>query len=274
MFKGDSDSFILPLAAYAESLARQAGEVLISERKNQSFSLDYKRGVELVTTADLAADALIRAGIESVYPDHNILSEESAPDFSDPQALMGPLWVIDPIDGTVNFANQQPAVAVSIAFAVDGVTQVGVVHCPFMKETFTAVRGRGAFCNGQPIKAAHITELRQALVATGFPYEKEGVPHLLQRLQQVMAKVQDVRRMGSAAIDICYVAAGRLGAYYETVNPWDMAAGYLIAREAGAQVGRFAKAKSLMPEELNGEHLLVASPPLFEPLQQILEPTL
>ncbi|MFB9885466.1 inositol monophosphatase family protein [Balneatrix alpica] len=259
-----------PLAAYAQSLARQAGTLLVQERQQASFSLELKRGIELVTSADIKADACIRQGIEACYPDHLILSEESSPHLSPQQLKQGPVWIIDPIDGTVNFANGQPAVAVSIAFAWNGEVQVGVVHCPFLQETFSAVRGQGAYLNGLPLQVQPPLSVASALVATGFPYERAPRAALLARLSRVMAEVQDVRRLGSAAIDLCYVAAGRLAGYFETVKPWDMAAGALIVHEAGGVIGRSGALTSGLPAELDGEHLVAASPAFLPQLLELL----
>ena len=136
---------------FAADLARRAGEMIVRARADQGLDLSYKDGTELLTSADLQADEFIRGEIEQVFPGHAILSEESSPDISDPDALWGPLWVVDPIDGTVNYAYNMHQTAVSIAFAVDGEVQAGAVCCPFFDEMFTGRRGAGAWLNGQPI---------------------------------------------------------------------------------------------------------------------------
>ncbi|MFH1571363.1 MAG: inositol monophosphatase family protein [Gemmatimonadota bacterium] len=149
----------------------------------------------------------------------------------------GPLWIVDPIGGTVNYTYGHPQVFVSIAFALDGQVQVGVVHAPFQGETFAAARGAGARLNGEPIRPSDSAELRRALVATGFPYERERREALLPRLRQVLLHCRGIRRAGSVAIDLCWVAAGRLDGFYETLSPWDIAAGRLMVTEAGGGWG-------------------------------------
>ena len=194
---------------FAEDLARRAGVLIAEARADRALDLSYKEGIELLTSADLQSDQLIRSEIEQTFPDHYILSEESSPDFTDPAQLHGPLWIIDPIDGTVNYAYNQQQVAVSIAFAEGGQVQVGVVRCPFVDETFTARRGAGAYLNGHAIRTSECSELSRALIGTGFPYAAEGRVALVDRLRRVLGHCRDIRRVGSAAIDLCWVAMGR-----------------------------------------------------------------
>ncbi len=255
----------------AIAIARQAGDLIRSAREEQSFSQDYKAGHELVTSADLKSDQLIRALLQLAFPDHSILSEESSPDYSDTTALQKPMWIIDPIDGTVNYAHGLQQVAISIAYAEQGEVKVGVVYNPFLDELFTAVSGEPAQLNGKVIKVSETCELKKALIATGFPYDKSLIPTLLPRLHQVLNNCQDIRRMGSAAIDICYVAAGRLDGYYETVSPWDFAAARLIALQAGALAGHLDGCPDNFPPALYGEQMLVANPNLFSSLIRLLQ---
>ena len=254
----------------AEDLAFKAGKSIVEARQEQLLKFSYKDGVELLTSADLSADRLIRAGIESAFPDHSILSEESSPDLSDPDALLGPLWIIDPIDGTVNYAYNHHQVAVSIAFACEGVVRAGVVHCPFQEETFSAVRGGGALLNGAPICASRCSELARALIGTGFPYDRDGRVALVDRLRKVLFACRDIRRIGSAAADICWVAMGRLDGYYETIQPWDFAAAALIAREAGARIGHLGGVPAGQLPELWGRELVVAAPGIYTALRALL----
>ena len=223
-----------------------------------------------MTSADLSADQLIRAGIESAFPDHLILSEESSPDLPDAGDLQAPLWIIDPIDGTVNYAYNQHQVAVSIAFAYQGIMRAGVVHCPFQGETFSAIRGKGARLNGTSILASECSELARALIGTGFPYDQGGRVALVDRLCTVLFACRDIRRIGSAAVDICWVAMGRLDGYYETINPWDFAAAALIAREAGARVGHLGEVPEGQLSELWGQELVVAAPGIYAALRDLL----
>ncbi|MFG1489202.1 inositol monophosphatase family protein [Oceanospirillum sp. HFRX-1_2] len=254
----------------AIAIAQQAGELIRTAREEQNFSQDYKAGHELVTSADLKSDQMIRALLQLSFPDHGILSEESSPDYSNTEILYQPIWIIDPIDGTVNYAHGLQQVAISIAYAEQGEVKVGVVYNPFLDELFTAVAGEPAQLNGKDIQASETAELKKALIATGFPYDKTLIPTLLPRLHQVLNNCQDIRRMGSAAIDICYVAAGRLDGYYETVSPWDFAAARLIALQAGALAGHLDGCPDNIPPALYGEQMLVANPTLYPLLERLL----
>ena len=255
---------------FIKILALEAGKLIVEKRKNNELSLSLKNDIELVTTADLAADQLIKKMIQSHYPDHRILSEELSPDFSNDDIYKNPLWIIDPIDGTVNYAHHHHQVSVSIAFFDKGTVQVGVVHSPFQKETFWACLGEGAFMNDTPIKVSECSLMKSALIATGFPYQKDHIKHLVNRLESVLKNYQDIRRIGSAALDICWVAMGRLEGYYETVKPWDMAAGFLIAQEAGALTGNLYPSKINIPSGCNGNDLVVATPQIFDHLVDLL----
>lgn len=165
-----SDSVSLrEITDFAEALAREAGELIRHERQENTLRTDYKQQTELVTHADVMADEFITGAIRERFPDHRILSEETMPDLSQAEELDTPLWIIDPIDGTVNYAYGHPQVAVSIAYAERGQVQVGVVHAPFPNETFRATKGEGATLNGQAIRHSGAKEPRQSLFATGFP---------------------------------------------------------------------------------------------------------
>lgn len=258
------------IADFAEQIAREAGELIVRERTDNKLRTDYKAQTELVTHADVMADELIASAIRARFPEDRILSEEAAPDRSQAENLDTPLWIVDPIDGTVNYAYGHPQVAVSIAYADKGRVQVGVVHAPFVDETFRATLGGGATLNGQPIQNSGADNLREALFATGFPYTKDQLTPLLQRLDAMIHTCRDLRRIGSAALDICWVAAGRLDAYYESVSPWDFAAARVIALEAGARCGHFNPAPAGYPEDLWGQDILISAPALFAPLQTLL----
>ena len=259
------------ILAFATSLAEQAGDLIVEKRISSSLSLSYKKDIELVTNADIAADELITQTIRKYHPDHQILSEESNPDVSTIEHVETPLWIIDPIDGTVNYAHHHSQVAISIAYVVRGKVQVAVVYCPFQAEMFTAIRQQGAWLNDQPIRCSTATQLNKALVATGFPYDKhQKLPLLMSYLENILQHCADIRRMGSAALDICWVAMGRLDAYYETVSVWDCAAAQLIAREAGAKCGHFLPVPKNEPEELHPENILISTPALYEPIKKLL----
>jgi myo-inositol-1(or 4)-monophosphatase len=255
------------LCSFATAIATEAGQ-LITQMRRTGFEVKYKGELNMVTSADIAADTLITAAIRKRYPSHRILSEELAPEISD---YSGPLWIIDPIDGTTNYAHGLLQVGVSLGFAIDGVMQVGVVEAPFLHETFAAIKGQGATLNGDTIKCRQVNELSKSLVVTGFPYERDQVAILAAQIKTILTHCQDVRRLGAASLDLSYVACGRLDAYYESVMPWDKAAGALIAREAGAMVG-FSKSPTgkILPEDLNGRDMLIAAPGIFNKIKELL----
>ena len=266
-----SDAMTLrEITDFAENLAREAGELVRREREDNTLRTDYKHQTELVTHADVMADEFITGAIRKRFPAHRILSEETMPDLSQAEELDTPLWIIDPIDGTVNYAYGHPQVAVSIAYAEKGQVQAGVVHAPFSGETFRATKGEGATLNGKSIRHSGGTEPRQSLFATGFPYTKDKLEPLVNRLNAMIHQCRDLRRIGSAALDICWVACGRLDIYYETVSPWDFAAARLIAKEAGATAGHFGDVPEGYPEDLWGQDLLISAPAVWEPVRSIL----
>ncbi len=260
------------ILTFATALAKKAGEGIVRARENTEFSVSEKHVRDLVTTADIEADALITGAIRSRFPDHAILSEESSPTLPIDSLRRGHLWIVDPIDGTVNFASGQLHVGVSIAYALDGVVRAGVVYAPFLDEMYTASKSGGAFCNGAAIRPSSNALLVRALIATGFPYDRTEIREILWRVEQVLTRAQDLRRLGAASIDTCWVARGRLDAYYENVAPWDIAAGGLIAREAGAIVGTLAHSEknAAMPEDLRSEQFIASSPTLFEEIKALL----
>ncbi len=222
-----------PTLADLERLARQAGQVLRAGYE-QEHQVNYKGTIDLVTEVDHQSEALILEGIRRQFPGHRILAEESG-------TLDGQedhLWYIDPLDGTVNYAHGIPLFAVSIAYAQNNTTLLGVVYDPMRDELFSAWRGHGAFVNGRALKASAVTELQKSLLVTGFPYNTWVTPEdNIGNFSRFSKCSQGVRRLGSAALDLCYVAAGRFEGYWElTLSPWDVAAGGLIAEEAGAIV--------------------------------------
>lgn len=215
--------------------ARSAGHIL-RQRYDKPHDITKKGAVNLVTEADPAAEEAIVSLLSQKTPDIAIMAEEQADSHDLDQTRA--MWVVDPLDGTTNFAHGFPFFAVSIALLQQGRPLVGVVYAPMLEELFSAQRGAGAMLNGNPIQVSRVKALIDALVATGFPYERKArLPAIMQHLQQVLEHAQDVRRGGSAAIDLAYVACGRLDAYYEVqLNPWDTAAGWLLVTEAGGTV--------------------------------------
>ncbi|HET7408365.1 MAG TPA: inositol monophosphatase family protein [Mycobacteriales bacterium] len=250
------------LLGLALDLARRAGDLLLTQRP-ANLEVDTKSSpTDVVTDMDTAAERLIVGGLRAARPGDGVLAEEGA----SAESSTGVRWVVDPLDGTVNYLYGIPDWAVSIAAEVDGETAVGVVNDPSKKRVYAAVRGRGATCNDRPLRCSARTDLAQALVGTGFGYAADRRAAQARVLDGVLPKVRDIRRIGAAALDLCSVAAGRLDAFYERgLNPWDLAAGGLIAREAGAVVGGLRGGPA-------GPDLVIAAPPaLFGPLHDVLD---
>ena len=263
--------------AVAVAAAERGGAIAREQRSNRSVEISQKAARNLVTTADLAAEKAIIETIKARFPDHKILAEESSGGVTTSDFGVGPVWVIDPIDGTTNYAHGHGHVGVSIAYAVDGTVLAGAVLSPFHGELFTATKGGGAFLNDRPIQTSQTREISEALIATGFPYDRSTIDDICARLLKIVRNCRDVRRLGAASLDIAWVACGRLDAYYEeTLNPWDGAAGCLIAREAGALVGHFPydsdsqKRTIEYPGDLMMDNLVVAPPVLFDALMREL----
>jgi len=254
---------------FALDLAHQAGQLVQQEREHNRVTRNYKALNELITSADLKSDKLITDAIRERYPHHRILSEETFNDSSLAENLNDPLWIIDPIDGTVNYAHGHHHVAVSIAYAEEGEVKVGIVLNPFQKETFTAIRGKGSFLNGEGIEVSHLLELNRALIGTGFPYDKSNLRPFIERFLKMQTCCADVRRLGSASLDICWVACGRLDGLYESLEPWDFAAARLIAEEAGARCGHFNPVPAGVLPNLYGEDILISTPELYEVLESL-----
>lgn len=274
-------SSILPTPAellrVAVEAAHRAGEEIRRQRHTQSLTVSFKGVRDLVTTADLAAEKIVIDTIRSYYPSHAILAEESAATVDPTQLGNGAAWIIDPVDGTTNYAHGHPHVGVSIACSLNGEVVAAAVLAPFLGELFTASRGAGAFLNGSPISVSTTNSLDQALIATGFPYDRSNVPNICKRLNALLPRCRDIRRLGAASLDICWVACGRLDAYYEEMlAPWDGAAGNLIAREAGARVGHFPydaeiqRRTARYPGDLFMDNLFVCTPAIFDELSNQL----
>ncbi|MFI0938038.1 inositol monophosphatase family protein [Streptomyces sp. NPDC021020] len=254
---------------YAELLevaldaARGAGALLRDGRPaDLGVAATKSSPIDVVTEMDIAAEKLIADRIARSRPDDGILGEEGA---SSPGSS-GVRWIVDPLDGTVNYLYGLPSWSVSIAAEKDGEVVVGVVEAPLRAETYQAVLGGGAFVNGVRARCRPAPEMAQALVATGFGYLTERRAAQAAVARELIPQVRDIRRAGSAAIDLADLGCGRLDAYYERgLNPWDLAAGDLFAREAGALTGG-------RPGERPSGELTVAAPAgLFEPLQRLLD---
>lgn len=259
--------------AFSKDLARRAGALMLAELQQQGGPASHYKlaGTELVTEADIKVDRLICDAIREQFPGHQILAEESAPDPARLSGINNPLWIIDPIDGTVNYAHGHQHSAVSIAYMNGGELQAGVVYNPYNNEMFSAAKGQGAHLNDQPLAVGRKTDMRRALFATGFPYEKKDMDKLVRRLDVMLSACADMRRMGSAALDICWVAAGRLDIYYENLSIWDFAAAQLIATEAGARYGHFQPVPEGVSPVLHNKNILVSNADLFAKTLTLLQ---
>jgi myo-inositol-1(or 4)-monophosphatase len=228
--------------------AREAAAIQLAERGSDLQVSTKSSAVDLVTRVDRLCEERIRRVILASHPGHSVLGEEAGTGESGdgrPEGASGATyrWIVDPLDGTVNYAHGFPFYCVSIALEVDGVVEVGVVYDGERDEMFTAMRGRGARLNGQSITVSDTSILRSALLATGFAYVTDTINLNLAVFARVLPQVQSVRRPGAAALDICYVACGRVDGFWElALNSWDVAAGVLIVREAGGTVTGAASA--------------------------------
>jgi myo-inositol-1(or 4)-monophosphatase len=205
------------------------------EQFGGDFQIRKKGTIDLVTEVDLAVERMFRALITERFPDHQVLAEEMGGSSTVPK---GPCWVFDPIDGTTNFAHGIPIFCASLALEIDGVAQVAAVFDPNRQELFTAERGGGAYLNGRRLRVSAAESLVDAVVVTGFPYDVHArVDEIVGLFGAFVGQARAVRRLGSAAIDLCYIAAGRMDGFWESdLKPWDMAGGALIVTEAGGRV--------------------------------------
>jgi myo-inositol-1(or 4)-monophosphatase len=254
-----------PKLSDLQRLARQAGEILRLGYE-QEHQVDYKGAIDLVTEIDHQSEELVLAEIQRLFPGHQIVSEEIGlvPGRLDDQ------WFVDPLDGTVNYAHGIPFFSVSIAYAHKGVVTLGVVYDPMRDELFAAERGQGASLNGRRLQVSQVTELLRSLLVTGFPYDTWSTSrNNLENYGRFAKLTQGVRRLGSAALDLGYVAAGRLEGYWElSIKPWDVAAGGLIASEAGATVTNLAGQPDYMTPPCS---LLAAPPSLHAKMKAVLD---
>jgi myo-inositol-1(or 4)-monophosphatase len=251
------------LLSVAVEIARAAGELLLTffERR---VRIEYKGDVDLITEADRASEKLIVERLRQHFPTDSIVAEEGGGKEQESEYR----WYVDPLDGTTNFAHGFPVWCVSIGLERNGEGLAGVVYDPTREELFTAEKGRGALLNGHPISVSKTPELSQALVATGFPTRKRHKSPNIHFYYQVNMRSHGVRRAGSAALDLAYVAAGRMDAFWEFgLNPWDVAAGALLLREAG---GRITDMKG-QPHTLSSPHLLASNGLVHEALLEVFD---
>jgi len=250
-----------PMLNIAVKAARRAGSIINRAALEGGFEVRAKNRNDYVTQVDRAAEQAIVDVLRRAYPDHAVLAEESG---ASAGARADYRWIIDPLDGTTNFIHGFPQYCVSIALEHKGVLSQAVVYDPAKNELFTASRGRGAFLDDRRIRVSKCAQLRDALVGTGFPFKELGqIERYLRQLSTLMRESSGVRRAGAAALDLAYVAAGRLDAFWEMgLSPWDMAAGALLIQEAGGLVSALDGKDDFLAR---GE-IAAAAPKLLPPL--------
>ncbi len=224
---------------FAIQTAREAGR-LLAERFGRKIEISNKSEIDLVTESDLASERLIIDRIKTYYPRHSILAEESGATEARDDAQTDWRWIIDPLDGTTNYAHGYPCFCVSIGLAHQGRLELGVVYDPIRDEMFAAERGQGASLNGRRIRVSTTMNLSAGLLCTGFPYDVRQRNEFARHFANFIMTAQGVRRDGAAALDLAYVAAGRFDGFWEEgLKPWDVAAGALIVEEAGGQITHY-----------------------------------
>ena len=256
--------------AVARAAVSEAG-ALLRARWRHTKRVHYKGTVDLVTESDREAETLVVGHLQRAFPDHLMVAEEA----SAGATLRAPgddryVWYLDPLDGTTNFAHGYPQFCVSLALARGADMLFGIVYDPVREETFVANRGRGATLNGDSIHVSEVDDLQRALLATGFAYDRQvRTDFYLSFMRDFMGRAQDIRRLGSAALDLCYVACGRFDGFWEwSLRPWDTAAGSLIVREAGGTVSDFRGGAF----DLYGEQTLASNGHVHAALLAVLAP--
>lgn len=256
--------------ARATALAIAGGEVLLRLQAARSGARSKGFRRELVTEADRETERVVVGGLLQQFPDHAVLAEEGVLTVQGEKSSNSDwTWIVDPLDGTTNFVHGLPFFAVAIGLAYRSVPVVGVVHAPVLQQTYSAALGLGATCNGTPLRVSPTTELADALLATGFAYRRDeaGAVDNLERLRRVMPHCRDVRRFGSAELDLCLVARGAYDAYWEfDLAPYDVAAGAIVVREAGGVVTDIDGGD----EWLFGGRILASNGVLHEQVRQYL----
>jgi myo-inositol-1(or 4)-monophosphatase len=253
----------LLLTTAIEAVVR-AGDLQMT-RFGGDLTVDKKGIIDLVTDVDVEVERMFRDLIASRFPDHQVLAEEMGGSASVPR---GPCWVFDPIDGTTNFAHGLPIFCSSLALEVDGVPELAAVFDPTRRELFTAERGGGAYLNGAPLRVSRAERLVDSMLVTGFPYDVHSrVEEIVGLFGAFVAQARAVRRLGSAAIDLCYVAAGRMDGFWESdLKPWDIAGGALIVAEAGGRVSGMDGA----PFTSRGGHVLATNGRIHDAMLDVI----
>lgn len=225
------------LLATATEIVLRAGDIQLAGQRS-GFRVDKKGTIDLVTEVDLACERMCRTVLAERFPDHDILAEELGATAGASRQPSRYRWVFDPLDGTTNYAHGLPIYCASLGLEVDGRREVGAIYDPSRQELFTAERGQGAFLNGRRLQVSDTSALLDALLVTGFPYDMHTHGgDIVELFGRFLGTARAVRRLGSAALDLCYVAAGRFDAFWEQqLKPWDLAAGALVVEEAGGQV--------------------------------------
>ena len=245
--------------------AYKGQRVLLSHFNSGKSKIDKKGAIDLVTEADTESEKTIIGTLKKTFPDHTVLAEESGLNKGEADHK----WIVDPLDGTTNFAHRLGLFAISIAFALSGDTVIAIVLSPVTGELFTAVKGQGAELNGRPINVSNAQTVSESLLVTGFPYNlTNGFNPLMTRFSNCLKASQGVRRLGSAALDLCFVACGRFDGFWEqNLKPWDTAAGELIAREAGGTVTDFSN----QPFDIYKNEILATNGNVHEEMLLLLE---
>jgi myo-inositol-1(or 4)-monophosphatase len=256
---------IQPTLADVERLARQAGQILFDSYE-KDHQVDFKGVIDLVTEVDHASEKFLINEISQQFPDHGFLAEESGAS----ELQTEHLWIIDPLDGTVNYAHGVPLFCVSIAYSYQNQVMLGAVYDPMRNEMFSAEHGKGSWVNGRPLKVTSVNDLQKSLLVTGFPYDSwNSVHNNFDYFAKLGKMTQGVRRLGSAALDLCYIAAGRLDGYWEfSLKAWDIAAGGLIAEEAGAVVTNIIGLRNYLTAP---QSVVAANPDLYPKLLEQLQ---
>lgn len=256
----DAAAIMEPLKAIVD----RAGDI-VREGAGRTRKIMHKGRIDLVTETDMAVESMLKEELAALLPGSDFLAEETAKE-TEPGDLT---WIIDPVDGTTNFAHGLPFVANSIALWRRDRVVLGVINLPLLGEMFTAVEGLGAFCNGQPVSVTGETDLEKTLLATGFPYDIDAhIDDILKHLRMLLPLTQGIRRPGAAALDLAYVACGRFDGFYEkALNPWDTAAGLLLVAEAG---GRVSEYDASVPYGFGSGSILATNGRIHEELSELL----
>jgi myo-inositol-1(or 4)-monophosphatase len=250
---------------FATQIAREAGKLLV--QRLGIAKITTKGDINLVTEADIAAENLIIERIQSYYPQHEILAEESGEVVLVSGKRSEWKWIIDPLDGTTNYAHGYPCFAVSIGLEYAGELVIGVVYDPMRDEMFAAERGQGATLNDRRIRVSSVEELSKAMVCTGFPYNVRERPDFAREFVKFTMEAQAVRRDGSAALDLAYVACGRFDGFWEDgLSPWDIAAGAMLIVEAGGRVTKFND----QPVDIYNEQVLASNGLIHDTMMNVI----